>query len=148
MSLAFVGEKKSWLSFNLFSVWDAGRRLGLYSCCCLSVFVKCSFLMSSKKWFHERFAYAFINLHSSGTDIYAEIFFCSFKDVFELCFDHLKDKEPAWLVCMCFPTFNVTDFSYAQGSTFSSFTTCPIKVQKIVQRCEFILNLLAGKPAH
>lgn len=30
------GWKKSWLSFDLFSVWNASRCLGLYSCCWLS----------------------------------------------------------------------------------------------------------------
>lgn len=79
---------------------------------------------------------------------YAEIFFSSLEDVFELCSDHLKDKESAQLVYVWFSTFNIRAFSFAQGNTSSSFTTCPRIVWKRAQRCEFILNLLAGKEAH
>lgn len=71
-----------------------------------------------------------------------------FEDVFELCSDHLKDKESVQLVFMWFSTFSTRAFSYAQRNTSSSFTTCPRTAQKIAQRCEFILNLFAGKPVH
>lgn len=56
---------------------------------------------------------------------YAEIFFSSLEGVFELHSDHLKDKESAQLVYMWFSTFNIRDFSYAQGNTSSSFHNMP-----------------------
>lgn len=86
--------------------------------------------------------------HSTGMNSYAEIFFSSLEDVFELCSDHLKDKKSAQLVYMWSSTSNIRDFSYAQGNTSSSFTTCRRSVQKRAQRCDFILKLLAWKPVH